>query len=877
MKKLFTLLTTAAMLCNMFAVTSFAEKSDKPTSNTAITAVKTAQWRATESDSATYDLRIHGWSGWETAAYMGFELPENFNAENVGKAELVLDTTSVTNSGTAYLYEADYSAFENGMQYTVAPTYTEKEIMSFTSPSNTGEFKIDVTDYIKSIKDKENVAFRIDVKSQNNNTNWNIGSCTNSGNAPKIVIGDDDNTIKNASFSDGDVNWTITNSENMTVSDGRLNASGTDYEAQISQTVGNMENGTYTLNAYLTNDTTDGICYLYAKTNGHTMASTSIPISNNESKVTVPGIIVEDGKCDIGLYIKGSQTLTLDKLSFAKSEESRIPFLKGREISKLTYVEDRGGKFFDENGQEGDALQIMAENGFNFARIRVLNNPGKGHGNEYYLPEGYQDPDDCLAMARRAKDKGMQIEFTFAYSDTWSDGENQLIPYDWRPYIEENNLTGDELATYLEGKIYEFTKDMMLKLIEQGTCPEYVSIGNEMQYGLLYNNHKNNNGFYNKSDYLSRFVNAGARAVRETSPESKIVLHSDHGGELLSRRKTFINALANIDFDVIGVSYYPYYTKSISIDDVVNEFNTLINRYNKDVIIMETGYNWNETKPDGWDGQLQDSGYYQNIYGETQSGQRAFLTELYAKLKQVLGGRCIGDLYWDPVMVYDGGTGKIGWAIDEATDTTQGNVVPNSTIFDFEGKAVDGQKAMKYNTNASDKINITGTVSNDKGIVKNTEITFTVNGEKYNVSTDRFGKYIVSVPYPKENKFDISAKGCTEKYTPDAPYYGVFVENINFETYADGTEADSKNYISKVDGTIENSMLKYDVEYRTDIANAKFYVAIYDDRGNLVAISDKNRDNINIKNESKSYTIKAMLWNRNLKPLCNVESKTVER
>ena len=81
MKKLFTLLTTAAMLCNMFAVTSFAEESDKPTSNTAITAVKTAQWRATESDSTTYDLRIHGWSGWETAAYMGFELPENFNAD----------------------------------------------------------------------------------------------------------------------------------------------------------------------------------------------------------------------------------------------------------------------------------------------------------------------------------------------------------------------------------------------------------------------------------------------------------------------------------------------------------------------------------------------------------------------------------------------------------------------------------------------------------------------------------------------------------------------------------------------------------------------------------------------------------------------------
>ena len=48
-----------------------------------------------------------------------------------------------------------------------------------------------------------------------------------------------------------------------------------------------------------------------------------------------------------------------------------------------------------------------------------------------------------------------------------------------------------------------------------------------------------------------------------------------------------------------------------------------------------------------------------------------------------------------------------------------------------------------------------------------------------------------------------------------------------------------RNYISKVDGTIENSMLKYDVEYRTDIANAKFYVAVYDDRGNVK--SDKRQ------------------------------------
>ena len=53
----------------------------------------------------------------------------------------------------------------------------------------------------------------------------------------------------------------------------------------------------------------------------------------------------------------------------------------------------------------------------------------------------------------------------------------------------------------------------------------------------------------------------------------------------------------------------------------------------------------------------------------------------------------------------------------------------------------------------------------------------------------------------------------------------------------------SKLYLKEWAGTIENSMLKYDVEYRTDITNAKkFYIAVYDDRGNVVAISGKQNN-----------------------------------
>lgn len=61
------------------------------------------------------------------------------------------------------------------------------------------------------------------------------------------------------------------------------------------------------------------------------MASTAVPISGSETKITVPGIIVEDGKCDIGLYVNGSNTLTLGRMSFTPCEETRTPLLKGGE------------------------------------------------------------------------------------------------------------------------------------------------------------------------------------------------------------------------------------------------------------------------------------------------------------------------------------------------------------------------------------------------------------------------------------------------------------------------------------------------------------------------------------------------------------------
>ncbi len=684
----------------------------------------------------------------------------------------------------------------------------------------------------------------------------------------KVEVPFESGGIVNGDFSDT-TGWTVEGAG--AIKDGVFSVSGTDYESRVSQTVTGVENGVYDITAYVTSTDISGTAYLYAKSEGHTMASTALPQTETAMRITVPGVTVDNGSFDVGLYASGSSAITLDKVSLAESEETRMPLLKGGEISKLTYVEDNGAKFYYADGTEGDALQIMAENGFNLARIRLLNDPGKGHGDgEYYLPAGYMTEEDCLRLARRAKDKGMQICFTFAYSDYWVDGEKQMVPYSWQQEINELGLSGETLLTYLEDKVYDYTVDVMEKLIAQGTQPEYVSIGNEIQVGMLFNK-DTKSILYNNAANLARMLSAGAQAVRDTSPESKIIFHSDNGGNLY-RRSTFISALRTVDsalYDVIGVSYYPYYNKDYSIDTVVNDFAKVINEFDKDVIIMETGYNWSEKRGDGYEGQLEDCGYYQDIYGESQNGQRAFLTELYAKLRQVAGGRCIGDMYWDPVMVYDGGDYTIGWAISEDGGWTQGNVVSNSTIFDFTGKEVAGQRAMRYNTNSSDNINITGTVTSGGKAVTEKEITFTVNGKKHNVTTDKFGKYIVSVPYPETELLEISAKGSEKTYSTDAPYDGILVSDINFDDFDLTTAPDEPETPEepelRLTVTTEGGAIGYSVE--TGGESGKLYVTVFDGSGKLTGIRTDESTGSFEGLENGEYTLKAFLWDQDQTPV----------
>ena len=708
--------------------------------------------------------------------------------------------------------------------------------------------------------------------------------------------------VVNGNFANGTTGWTV-DGTTAAVTDGALVASGT---VRVYQTVTDLEAGTYNLTATaFTSDIAEaGTSYLYAKTTGHTVASTAIPEATKDDSVyniVVPSIVVgEDGTCDIGLNLESSASVTIDNLKLEPTESTRVKFYKGGEISKLTYVEDNSGVFKRADGTTADALQVMAENGFNLARIRLLDDPGPGHGQKntdsstptgWYLPKGYMTEEDCLEMARRAKDKGMDILFSFAYSDYWVDGDKQMMPAAWKKEITDQGLSDEAMYQYLEDKTYSYTKKVMEDLAAQGTTPEFVSIGNEIQAGMYFGQRGTDN-FYSalsgNAAMLKRFLKAGAKAVREVSPKTKIVFHSDNGGKL-SERATFMSVIRDSSmseyFDVIGVSYYPFYNKDnlttkqkTSIDDVVSEFSSLVDELKKDVIIMETGYNWDELRGDGYEGQLQDSGYYQDTYGESKEGQRAFLTELYAKLKKVLGGRCIGDLYWDPVMIYDGGSYTIGWAVKEDDNWTDGNVVSNSTIFDFDGIAVPGQLAMKYNTESSDTLNISGKIKSGTTVAANKEVTFTVNGKQYNRTTDKYGDYIVSIPYPEDGKVSISLKGSGTPYTDKAAptYEGILMSGIDFSDFVLTTDPDPDPdpdpepdpdpdpLTALVDA---NGTISYETNLEKSAESDVLWVALYSG-GRLIEVKQaKSGAFTHTAADGTEYTVKAMLWKESGEPV----------
>jgi beta-galactosidase len=248
--------------------------------------------------------------------------------------------------------------------------------------------------------------------------------------------------------------------------------------------------------------------------------------------------------------------------------KKKVGKVLGADISFLPQLEDRGMKFSDK-GTPKDAIQILKDHGFNYIRLRIFNNPAADSG--YSPKSGFCDLEHTKQMAKRIKAAGLKFLLDFHYSDTWADPGKQYKPSAWKGL----SFPG------LKDSVYAFTKRVIQELKKQGTTPDMVQIGNEINHGLIWPD-----GHVKHLDSLAELVKAGTDAVLKIDPSIIMLLHIALGGQNDESVFFLDNMLSRgVYFDVIGESYYPKWHGTL--DDLRNNLTDLATRYSKDIIVVE--------------------------------------------------------------------------------------------------------------------------------------------------------------------------------------------------------------------------------------------------------------------------------------------------
>jgi arabinogalactan endo-1,4-beta-galactosidase len=242
----------------------------------------------------------------------------------------------------------------------------------------------------------------------------------------------------------------------------------------------------------------------------------------------------------------------------------------GADISFTPQMEARGALYTD-GGVEKDVVRILADNGLNYVRLRVFVNPENPEG--YSPGTGYCGLDYTKGMARRVEDADMGLLLNFHYSDYWADPQQQNKPLAWR------DLPLEELKAAMRA----YTTDVINELAAQGTAPEMVQVGNEINHGLLWPE-----GHVQNLDNLAELLTAGIQGVREADPDIPVMLHIALGGQNEEAVFWLDNMIARgVQFDVIGLSYYPRWHGRLV--DLYANVHDLVDRYGLPVNVVEYG------------------------------------------------------------------------------------------------------------------------------------------------------------------------------------------------------------------------------------------------------------------------------------------------
>lgn len=241
-------------------------------------------------------------------------------------------------------------------------------------------------------------------------------------------------------------------------------------------------------------------------------------------------------------------------------------FAKGADVGWVTELEAKGEKFYNAAGEETELMELLRDEcGINSIRLRVWVDP----------VDGWNNIDDVLVKARRARELGLRLMIDFHFSDYWADPGKQNIPSAW------NGLSLDELKKAMA----EHVNQMLTLLYNYGIEPEWVQIGNETTTGMMWPIGSTSTG-----DNFAQLVTAGYEAVKAVFPNALVIVHCDEGNRQ-SKYDYLYGKLKSAKYDMIGMSLYPptgSWEKTVS--DCLANIVHCQQTFGKPVMICEIGY-----------------------------------------------------------------------------------------------------------------------------------------------------------------------------------------------------------------------------------------------------------------------------------------------
>ena len=368
-------------------------------------------------------------------------------------------------------------------------------------------------------------------------------------------------------------------------------------------------------------------------------------------------------------------------------------FICGMDASSVQVLENSGVRYYDFDGNECDVFKTLSEAGVNYIRLRVWNDPYDENGHGY--GGGNNDIETALALGKRATEYGMKVCIDFHYSDFWADPKRQLVPKAWA------GMSVSEKSKAL----HDYTVESLTMLLDGGVDVGMVQIGNEINYGMSGESSQAN---------VTKLLSEGSRAVREVADsfdkDIKIVVHYTNieDKEQVKNRVTNLG-LAGVDYDYIGLSYYPFWDGDF--ENMQSVVKMIREELGKEVFLAETSYCYTSQDGDGSGNSVSGTDDIVDGYPATVQGQANILRDTMAAANDA---GALGIFYWEGVWLPVGAatdnnspiweTYGSGWASSYAGDYDPddaglyygGCSWENQALFSFDGHPLPSLNTFKY-------------------------------------------------------------------------------------------------------------------------------------------------------------------------------------